>query len=329
MKFRVALLACTVATLSFAASLAAQSPNPNQPYVQSITYGGTGCPGGSMGTSINNARTEFTLIFDEFVASSGQGVPVTESRKNCQININIREPQGSGQFCTALEYRGYFNLPGGVTAEAKATYYRTTNNYELPDGQVITIGDEDGDQEGQVSHSASFVGPESQDYLRRDSDTWNYNNIEAIVRPLNVNSQVRLVGALNLSAQITTDSIDGFITPGPCQEDTTAPTISINRPVLYGLYGVGASVTPQFTCTDEHGGSGVASCTGAATLDTTAVGPKTFTVTATDNAGNTSTSSISYAVGGKEECKNGGYNQFLSPTFKNQGQCVSTYAGKK
>jgi hypothetical protein len=83
-------------------------------------------------------------------------------------------------------------------------------------------------------------------------------------------------------------------------------------------------VTPAFTCTDA-GGSGVASCTAAAAIDTTSIGPKTFTVTAVDNAGNTSTASVTYAVGGKNECKGGGHSQFLAPVFKNQGQCVSSF----
>jgi len=54
-----------------------------------------------------------------------------------------------------------------------------------------------------------------------------------------------------------------------------------------------------------------------------------FRVCAVDNAGNTSTASVTYAVGGKEECKAGGHSQFLVPSFKNQGLCVSTYSGKK
>jgi len=223
-------------------------------------------------------------------------------------------PQGTGQFCAQANYRGYVVLPSGVQAEQKAVYYFQGEGDEIP------------------SASSDFNGPVSKDYLTSDLKTLSWNAPdEARVIPLNINSQVRLVGPSHLQAQITTDSIDGKLQMGPCPgtEDTTAPTISIATPVNYGLYGLGASVAPQFTCADETGGSGVASCTAAATLDTTSIGPKTFTVTATDNAGNTSTSSVTYAVGGKEECKNGGFNQFLSPTFRNQGQCVSTYSGKK
>jgi hypothetical protein len=296
--------------------MSAQSgPNPNQPYIQSISYGGTGCPNGSVGSSMASDRLSFTLIFDRFIASTGSGIPVTEARKNCQLNLNVRVPQGSGRFCAQYSYRGYVQIPTSLDATQKATYYEAGSPLPPTVGNVST-----------------FAGPVSRDYVTTDATTlsWDFPDGTGVL-PLNINSEVRLSGSPSLSGQITEDSIDGKIEMGPCpgDEDTTAPTISIATPVLYGMYGLGASVAPQFTCTDETGGSGVASCTGAATLDTSSIGPKSYTVTAVDNAGNTSTASVTYAVGGKEECKAGGHSQFLVPSFKNQGLCVSTYSGKK
>jgi Domain of unknown function (DUF4360) len=315
---RLACLSVLIALTSSVALHAQQGPNPNQPYVQSVAYGGNGCPQGSVATSFSTERTTFTLIFDKFVASSGPNVAPTENRKNCQFNITVHLPNGSGQFCTVLDYRGYVQLPGGANAEAKATYHNALNSYTLPDGQVIAIGNTDLD--GSVD---SFTGPISKDYVRHDSLDLSWNESEPIVKPINVNAQVRLFDAQS-QGLITNDSIDGKLTPGPCEgADTTPPTIAIANPVTNGLYGLGAVVAPSFTCADE--GSGVASCTGAPAIDTSSIGPHTFTVTAIDNAGNTSTASVSYAVGGKDECKGGGHSKFLAPTFRNQGQCVSSF----
>ena len=76
--------------------------------------------------------------------------------------------------------------------------------------------------------------------------------------------------------------------------DVTAPTVSSpHRGIEYKL---GEPVQAQFTCTDEQGGSGVATCTGPASLDTGSVGSKTFTVTTTDNAGNQRTETFGYRV---------------------------------
>ncbi len=169
MKSRIAILVCLIATLALSMSLAAAGPNPNQPYIQNITYGGTGCPNGSVATSLSSERTTATLIFDSFVASSGHGVPVTEGRKNCQLNLNLHLPSGSGQFCAAVTYRGYVQLPAGMQAESKAVYYNNLGpGYELPDGQVITIGDEDDYDDDEDNPKTLFTGPVTRDYRRRD-----------------------------------------------------------------------------------------------------------------------------------------------------------------
>ena len=51
-----------------------------------------------------------------------------------------------------------------------------------------------------------------------------------------------------------------------------------------------------FTCTDEDGGSGVATCDGPDRLDTASIGAKSFDVVATDAAGNTRTETVTYRV---------------------------------
>jgi hypothetical protein len=57
------------------------------------------------------------------------------------------------------------------------------------------------------------------------------------------------------------------------------------------VYLQGQAVTADYACADEGGGSGLASCTApvadGAALDTSVLGKRPFTVTATDNAGNT------------------------------------------
>jgi len=168
-------------------------PNPNEVYVQSISYGGSGCPQGSVGSSFSNDRKSYTLIFDSFVASSGPGVAVTESRKNCQLNVNMRLPNGFSYSIATFDYRGYVQLPAGATAEQKSIYYFQGES-------------------SQGSAGTRFVGPIGKDYLSRDT-----LGLAAMVWmpcgrvvPLNVNAQVRL-NAGSRQAQITTDSIDGKV----------------------------------------------------------------------------------------------------------------------
>ena len=76
--------------------------------------------------------------------------------------------------------------------------------------------------------------------------------------------------------------------------DVTAPTVSSPHSGIE--YKLGQPVEALYTCTDEDGGSGVATCTGPATLDTSSKGPKSFEVTTTDRAGNTGVQTIPYRV---------------------------------
>lgn len=104
------------------------------------------------------------------------------------------------------------------------------------------------------------------------------------------------------------DAVGNCSTAGPAianEVDRKPPTITINTPADRANYTVVGTllnpVTVSYSCTD--GGSGVASCVGTdpngSRLRTGlgAVGLHTFTVTATDKVGNTSTLTYTYSVG--------------------------------
>jgi hypothetical protein len=82
--------------------------------------------------------------------------------------------------------------------------------------------------------------------------------------------------------------------------DVTAPSITIAAPAEGAAYTLNQVATASYTCADEAGGSGVAACTGTvasgAALSTSTAGSHTFTVSATDNAGNPSTATRNYTV---------------------------------
>ncbi len=81
--------------------------------------------------------------------------------------------------------------------------------------------------------------------------------------------------------------------------DTTAPTVTFSTPADGGGYGLNAAVPAAYSCSDGTG-SGVASCVGTvangANIDTSTLGSHSFSVTATDNSGNSATYPITYNV---------------------------------
>jgi hypothetical protein len=92
--------------------------------------------------------------------------------------------------------------------------------------------------------------------------------------------------------------LNQVITPTPPTGDTTPPTITITSPTATA-YVLNQAVASNYSCADT--GSGVATCAGpvanGSNIDTAAVGARTFTVNASDVAGNVSSKSVSYNVG--------------------------------
>ena len=82
--------------------------------------------------------------------------------------------------------------------------------------------------------------------------------------------------------------------------ETVAPTISLTGFTEGQTFTQGRPVPVSYTCTDEAGGSGIDTCVGTtasgANLNTSTPGTFTYTVTATDKAGNVTTLTRSYNV---------------------------------
>jgi N-acetylneuraminic acid mutarotase len=79
--------------------------------------------------------------------------------------------------------------------------------------------------------------------------------------------------------------------------DRAAPTVTISTPTASTVV-LGQQITSSYACADN--GAGVGTCAGSvpngSAIDTTAIGNKTFTVTATDGAGNMTTANVGYVV---------------------------------
>jgi hypothetical protein len=98
----------------------------------------------------------------------------------------------------------------------------------------------------------------------------------------------------------------------PINLDTVAPTVAVSLSPAGGSYGFGQPVSANFSCSDT--GSGLASCGGTTFTLTNGTGPKnssalsapistttlggpfTYTVSATDFAGNPGSASVTYSV---------------------------------
>ncbi|KAH8716774.1 hypothetical protein GQ44DRAFT_624762 [Phaeosphaeriaceae sp. PMI808] len=194
MKWLLALLPLAAAAPS--ASLPTielgEKPPAGSVKIRGISYGGNGCPQGTMSSQISEDRTTVTLIFDSYIASIGPGIALSEQRKNCQLNIDLEYPGGFQYSILSADYRGYASIQKGVKGTLKSTYYFS--------GQTA-----------QSSTAYDFEGPVSGDYLKHDeadstSVVWSPCGEKAL---LNINSQVRLTSSISTATGLlTTDSTD-------------------------------------------------------------------------------------------------------------------------
>ena len=76
--------------------------------------------------------------------------------------------------------------------------------------------------------------------------------------------------------------------------DQLGATAEITSPEDNAKYVLRQNVTPTYSC--DGGPSGITQCSGPATVDTSSVGPKTYTVNMTDGAGHISSRVVNYKV---------------------------------
>lgn len=161
------------------------------------TVNGSGCRPGSAAVAIAPDNTAFTVTYSEYLAQAGGSSQPTDSRKNCQIALNVHVPQGFTYAVARADYRGYASLAPGATGLEQANYYFQ--------GQQETA---------RKSHT--FTGPYDTNWQTSDE-----TDIDALVyapcgeeRYFNINTELR-VDAKSANAKATSfmamDSTDGSI----------------------------------------------------------------------------------------------------------------------
>ena len=169
---------------------------------------------------------------------------------------------------------------------------------------------------GEIYHAAKWTGPQTFVRLTTPAEGGSYGQGEQ------VNADYSCAGAVSCVGDVSSgDPIDTAL-PGPhtftltandgsghtkvvthhytVRPDTTSPAITVSVPGDNAGFMVGQHVAAAYSCTDAAVSSGLTSCAGdvpsGALLDTASVGPHSFTVSAVDGAGNSSTVVHTYQV---------------------------------
>jgi hypothetical protein len=240
-------------------------------------------------TGWNNS--DVTATFDSIDNDGGSGVTeITYSSTGAQT---VAQTTVSGSTASLA-----------ITAEGETTvtYFARDNagNTEAAQTLIVKI-----DKTAPVITSQAIAG--GNPYT---AGTWTNQNVvvsfdctdvlsgvASVTQPITLSSEGENQTAIGVCTDVAGNSANA--SSANIRIDKTAPVITITAPTS-GSYLLNQAVTTSYSCTD--GGSGVASCTGTTTngssFDTASIGDKTFTVNATDNAGNSASSTIvNYTVG--------------------------------
>ncbi|KAJ3211330.1 hypothetical protein HK099_008041 [Clydaea vesicula] len=176
--------------LSIIVFVFAQAPSPNELSIAKITYGGSGCPQDSVTERLEEQNTKITLYFNEYSAKMGPGIPVVDSRKNCQITIQFDILNGGWQFSlSSANYSGNLKLSvGAVAQQSSAFYFEGSLNAGKKD-KTFTA-----EQNGEYSVAKVFD----------DTTIWSECKRNTL---LNLNSQVRISGPAGSSGEITSSLV--------------------------------------------------------------------------------------------------------------------------
>jgi hypothetical protein len=91
--------------------------------VEVAAVNGSGCPAGTTSVSAAADNTSFTVAYSDYLVQVGGGASPTDFRKNCQLSVRVRVPQGFTYAVAQAEYRGFAHLAAGATGLQQAGYY--------------------------------------------------------------------------------------------------------------------------------------------------------------------------------------------------------------
>ncbi|KAF1985910.1 hypothetical protein K402DRAFT_356318 [Aulographum hederae CBS 113979] len=88
---------------------------------------GSGCPQGTVSTSLSDDRSTVTFGFDAFQAYFGPDTKQSDRSKNCAIHLTLNYPGGFQYSIMQATYHGYARLDNGVRGTFYSTYFFSQN----------------------------------------------------------------------------------------------------------------------------------------------------------------------------------------------------------
>lgn len=114
--------------LSLTAPVQGQELVPDYFKITDLVLNGDGCPEGSVDKNVAADKLSFSLIFRNYIAETGPDATPSNSRRACQVTVNLEVPPGFRFAVAGFDYAGFMSLDEGVAAEHKTIYYFQAND---------------------------------------------------------------------------------------------------------------------------------------------------------------------------------------------------------
>lgn len=192
MKFWL-VAAAVIATLVQTPVFAADYPAVTDVAIEKISYRGSGCPKNSAAVNLSPDLRAFTVIFSKYQASIDNAPRLSRVARDCDVDIDLRVPDGWSFMIYTVDYRGYVALTEGATAELDSRVrFRGVDPHSRIDG-------------------VEFKGPVDQDYFLRhtlNAKTFQRSDCRGAKRHLGIRSSVTVTAKKGASAVMSVDSLD-------------------------------------------------------------------------------------------------------------------------
>ncbi|CAN5497613.1 hypothetical protein BH10BDE1_BH10BDE1_23920 [soil metagenome] len=167
--------------------------------LDSVTYGGDGCPQGTVTAILSPDASELTVLFDAF--QTRVGADLTSARASCEVKLNIRKPRLWSYKIESVDFRGFVHLDAGVRAEQKVDF----QNGPAMAGFNKSFGYQ------------RFAGPVSQNYILSTIHPLNGPDLLSCL-PAKKNVELKIRSSIELKGgggaqggMMTVDSVDGRV----------------------------------------------------------------------------------------------------------------------
>lgn len=171
-----------------------------------LSYGGNGCPAGTMQAVFAPDNLSFTILFDKFVADTTTAKNGRVDVMSCDAVLPITIPPGQQMEITRVDYRGFANIPAGGRGLLQSSFnFVGTRQFQQFD-----------DPRDRINFRFNFSGPVADNYeLSSGSMNKGRGMSQTEVSPcggqasLVIRNTVQVVSSGGQQAQLTVDSIDG------------------------------------------------------------------------------------------------------------------------